>query len=118
MALHRFWTILIDKTPTSFRAREKEELLPTWRQLQRTQPSAVLVWCERGKVYASPEEATADFLKSRATKRPRDHRATWRPGGDHKDPKARPKPPRDVRRARFKSRLIRGPARPPEDTES
>lgn len=118
MALHRFWTILIDKTATSFRAREKEELVPTWRQLQRTQPSAVIVWCERGKVWASPEEATADLLRSRAMRRPRDHRTTWRPGGEHRDPKARPKPPRDVRRAIFKSRQRRGPGRPPEDTES
>ena len=26
---YTFWTILIDRKPTAFRAREKEELLPT-----------------------------------------------------------------------------------------
>lgn len=118
MALHRFWTILIDKAPTSFRAREKEELVPTWRQLHRTQPSAVLVWCERGRIWDSPEAARAEFDRASTLRPSRDRRPTWRPGGEHRDPKARPKPPRDVRRARFKANQRRGPGRTRGDSES
>ena len=31
-----YWTILIDGKPTAFRARDREELLPTITQLKRT----------------------------------------------------------------------------------
>ena len=35
---YAYWTILIDNRPTAFRAREKEEMLPTFHQLRRTAP--------------------------------------------------------------------------------
>ena len=41
---YAYWTILIDNTPTSFRAREKEELLPTFQQLRRTNNDVVMQW--------------------------------------------------------------------------
>ena len=99
---HSFWIIVSGNTPTSFRARRSEDLLPTLRQLQRTQPDTVLKWFERGRLWESPEAA----LEQQHTRR---HAAAgrnreWRPGGDHKDPRARFKVPRDVKRARFKER--------------
>ena len=53
-----FWVILIGKTATSFRGKEREDLLPTLRQLQRTQTDVTLRWFERGKVWESPAAAT------------------------------------------------------------
>ena len=40
--MHSFWIIVSGATPTSFRARRAEDLLPTLRQLQRTQPDTAL----------------------------------------------------------------------------
>jgi 23S rRNA pseudouridine2605 synthase len=96
------WVIVAGAQPTAFRARTVEELLPTLKQLQRTQPNVELRWFERGRFWTSPEEARTAFVaKSRsASGRGRD----WRPGGDHRDPRARYDVPRDVRRARFKER--------------
>ena len=54
---HSFWIIVAGSTPTSFRARRAEDLLPTLRQLQRTQPDTVLRWFERGKLWDSPDAA-------------------------------------------------------------
>ena len=54
---HAYWTILIGDSPTAFRARERDELLPTFERLRAKQPDAVLKWFERGRLWASPEEA-------------------------------------------------------------
>jgi hypothetical protein len=99
---HSFWIIVSGNTPTSFRARHSEDLLPTLRQLQRTQPDTVLKWFERGRLWDSPEAAREDLRARRRTASGRNRE--WRPGGDHKDPRARFKIPRDVKRARFKER--------------
>ena len=50
------WTILIDNTPTAFRAREKEELLATLQQLRRTNNDVVMKWFARGRLWESREE--------------------------------------------------------------
>jgi hypothetical protein len=102
---YAFWIIVAGTTPTSFKARRAEELMPTLRQLQRTQPDTVLRWFERGRLWESPEAARDDQLarKKTAHERKRD----WRPGGDHVDPRARFKVPRDIKRARFKERARR-----------
>ena len=102
---YAFWIIVAGTTPTSFKARRAEELMPTLRQLQRTQPDTVLRWFERGRLWESPEAARDDQLarKKTAHERKRD----WRPGGDHVDPRARFKVPRDIKRARFKERAHR-----------
>ena len=81
-----YWTILIDDLPTAFRARDKDDLLPTFHQLQRANPNIAFKWFARGRLWASPEEARdAQRPKPRRDPRGRD----WRPGGDHKDPRAR-----------------------------
>jgi hypothetical protein len=36
----------------------------------------------------------------------------WRPGGSHKDPRARYEISRDEKRARYKKRLVQGRVRP------
>ena len=102
MALHSFWVIVDGQTPTSFRSRQQEDLLPTLTQLKRTQPDVRLMWFERGRLWASPEDAKAALIERRKApgRRPRE----WRPGGDHVDPKAKYDIPRDERRARFKAR--------------
>ena len=92
---YAYWTILIDHKPTAFRAREKEELRPTFHQLQRTNKDVVLKWFARGRLWETPEQAHASSQRAKATgeERGRD----WRPGGQHKDPRDRFK-----RRARLR----------------
>jgi hypothetical protein len=84
---HAYWTILIDNAPTAFRAREKEDLLPTLNQLRRTNKDVLLKWFGRGKLWDTPEAAqTAGRTPTGPDeKRGRD----WRPGGTHKDPRDR-----------------------------
>lgn len=103
------WVIVAGTTPTAFRARTREALLPTLHQLQRTQPDSALRWFERNRLWASPLEAR-EALRARRTFRPA-RVPGWRPGGDHRDPRARYELTRDQKRARFKKRLG---ARPPE----
>jgi 23S rRNA pseudouridine2605 synthase len=97
----RFWVILIGKTPTSFHAKEREDLLPTLRQLQRTQKDVSLRWFERGKVWESPDAAEG-AAKLAATEAREKRTKDWRPGGEHRDPKARFEMTRDQKRAKFK----------------
>jgi hypothetical protein len=81
---HIYWTILIDKQPTAFRARDREELLPTLAQLRRTNTDVELKWFARGRLWESPEAERFAATIPRV-KRHRD----WRPGGTHEDPRAR-----------------------------
>jgi hypothetical protein len=111
MPRHLYWTIIAGGAPTAFRARERDELLPTLRQLQRQYPDATLKWFERGRIWGSPEEARAQLAAERAQAR-RPH--GWRPGGEHRDPRERYKKPRDVRRRQQMDRWRQeGSARPP-----
>ena len=93
---YAYWTILIDDKPTAFRAREKADLLPTFHQLQRTNPNIVFKWFARGRLWASPEDARDAQRRPKPHLEPRGRE--WRPGGEHKDPRARfkqrSKPPR------------------------
>jgi hypothetical protein len=106
-----YWVIVSGAHATAFRAKSADDLLPTLKQLQRTQPDVALKWFERGRVWASPEAAREAF--DRLRRAPRRDRA-WRPGGEHADPRARFAVSRDEKRARFKKRQIRanrvGPA--------
>ncbi|HWB15404.1 MAG TPA: hypothetical protein VG538_03275 [Vicinamibacterales bacterium] len=100
---HAWWVIVMGEAATAFRAREREELLPTLKQLQHTQPEAALKWFERGRLWTSPEEAQAaarEARRARGAGRSRD----WRPGGAHVDPRAKYKLTRDQKRARWKQR--------------
>src|SRR5205823_12539645 len=78
---YAYWTILIDKGPTAFRARDKDDLLPTLNQLRRTNKDVELKWFARGRLWDSTEQ---EQLASRmpVLKRTRD----WRTAGHHKDP--------------------------------
>lgn len=85
-----YWTILIDKAPTAFRAKDQADLLPTLQQLRRTNPDVVLKWFAHGRLWDSPEQARESRKPepTRQEKRGRD----WRPGGQHRDPRVRTKP--------------------------
>jgi hypothetical protein len=84
---YAFWTILIDNGPTAFRAANRDDLIPTLVQLQRTNPNIAIKWFARGQLWDSPEaERAARFKpKPQIERRTRD----WRPGGQHMDPRAR-----------------------------
>lgn len=99
-----YWVIVAGAQPTSFRARQAEDLLPTLRQLQRTQPTAELKWFERGRFWHSKEAAAA---AARDRRKPAGRGPDWRPGGSHADPRARYTLTRDQKRARFKRNLTR-----------
>jgi len=99
---HSFWMIIDGAVPTAFRGREREDLLPTLHQLQRTQPGVRLVWFEAGRSWDSPEAAReARELRRRES---RSRKPSWRPGGTHEDPREKYKLTRDAKRARFKKR--------------
>jgi hypothetical protein len=96
MPRHLYWTIIAGGVPTAFRSRERDDLLPTLKQLQRQHPDAMLMWFERGRLWESPQQARAQYDAEREqARRP----PGWRPGGEHRDPREKyKKKPRDVRR--------------------
>ena len=104
---YAYWTILIDGKPTAFRARDREELEPTFTQLARKNTDIAMKYFSRGKLWDNPEQAqwVSSSLPDAGERRTRE----WRPGGEHKDPRARFKggkkavtsrPPRDDRERR------------------
>lgn len=101
MALRAFWVILVGETPTSFRAKMREDLVPTLRQLQRTQTDVRLRWFERGRIWESPQQAIGVAKLAGTVARERRPKE-WRPGGEHRDPRARFELTRDQKRAKFK----------------
>src|SRR6187549_2780015 len=103
-----YWTIIVEGKPTAFRAQLREELEPTFKQLHNKHPDAVMMWFARGRLWAGPEEARAAEHGGGAERRKPD----WRPGGEHRDPRARFDIPRDVKRRRFAERMRRDPAGP------
>src|SRR5436190_17130062 len=103
-----YWTIIFGGQPTSFRSALREELVPTFKQIQARHPDAQLRYFARGKLWYSEEEAQAALTRERFDKhrrpdsggRPhagrtpdeggRERRGRdWRPGGEHKDPRDR-----------------------------
>ena len=62
---HAYWTILIGTSATSFRARDRAELVPTFEQIRARHPDAVLKWFARGRLWSSPEEARASQAGTR-----------------------------------------------------
>jgi hypothetical protein len=105
---HAFWVIVDGTTPTSFRAKHRDDLVPTLTQLLRTQPAVVLRWFDRGQLWESPI-AAREALEAKRRMRS-DRPPTWRPGGSHVDPRERYKLTRDQKRARFKKRSWGKPA--------
>ena len=92
---YAYWTILIDQKPTAFRAKEKEELLPTFVQLQRKNPDVVMKWFARGRLWDNPEQA--QWALENMDRTPFNRGREWRPGGEHKDPRDRFKKRREAR---------------------
>jgi len=84
---YAYWTILIDHRPTAFRARERDDLLPTLRQLQRTNTDVLLKWFARGRLWDTPEQA--QWAHRNVPRTPERRGRDWRPGGAHEDPRAR-----------------------------
>jgi hypothetical protein len=84
---YAYWTILIDEKPTAFRARDREELLPTLHQLRRKNAAVVMKWFARGRLWESPE--AADAARRAPKPAPEKRGREWRPGGDHRDPRDR-----------------------------
>lgn len=95
------WVIVAGSQSTGFRAATREELLPTLKQLQRTQPDAAVKWFARGRLWDSPTQVV-EAARTGAKGRGR----SWRPGGAHVDPRDRYKLTRDEKRVRFKKRLV------------
>jgi hypothetical protein len=86
---YAYWTILIDGKATAFRAREREELVPTFNQLARKNTDIAMKYFARGKLWDTPEQAQWAG-KNLGRETPGDKRSRdWRPGGEHKDPRAR-----------------------------
>ena len=71
---YAYWTILIDNKPTAFRAREREELLPTFQQLRRRNPEIVMKWFARGRLWESPE---AEREAQQRRKQPPPRQSAW-----------------------------------------
>ena len=100
---HNYWTIIFGNQPTAFRSATREELLPTFRQLQTKHPDAVMMWFAKGRLWPSPDEARAAERRGGGERRKPD----WRPGGEHRDPRARFDIPRDEKRRRFAAKMRR-----------
>jgi len=98
-----YWTIIVEGKPTAFRAQDRDDLVPTFKQLQSKHPDAVMMWFARGRLWPSPEDARAAEQRGGAERRNKD----WRPGGEHRDPRARFDIPRDEKRRRFAERMRR-----------
>ena len=125
-----YWTIIAGGLPTAFRATDREELLPTFARLKEKQPDAEMKWFARGKLWASPEEASAQrerrFGGGDRDNRPRDRERQdsgdagrerrgrdWRPGGEHRDPRQRFKDAKKDRNQRIKAeKFVRKTGRP------
>src|SRR5687767_8743247 len=127
---HAYWTIIVDDQPTSFRAHDVEELLPTFNRLREKHPSATLRWFERGQLWESRDAAKAagggegerrwegprpdrdgergDQPREARGDRPRDTERRgkeWRPGGEHRDPRQKYKDAKKAKWGRFKQQI-------------
>src|SRR5215204_6323185 len=111
---YAYWTILVDNLPTAFRATTREDLQPTFEQLRRKNPTAVMRWFARGTLWDSPEHA------ARAGREDGERRVKgWRPGGDHRDPRERFELERKAKNAaRRQERFDQKVQRAPEDADT
>jgi hypothetical protein len=95
---HTYWTIIFGNQPTSFRTATREELLPTFRQIQAKHPDAVMMWFARGRLWRSQEEADAARFRGRDR---HDGSRGDRPRNDFRGPRPdwrdRPHPPSSER---------------------
>jgi hypothetical protein len=119
---YAYWTILVDGQPTAFRAAEVEELLPTLKRLQVKQPTAVMKWFQRGRLWDSHDEAR-EKLAEGYTVNPdgsleppsEEHRAKgWRPGGEHRDPREKYQLAKKAKWQKFKQMVRSRPGHGPK----
>lgn len=110
---HAYWTILVDQQPTAFRAHDPEELLPTFNRLKERHALVEMKWFERGRLFDSREEARRSGAERGRSRRPSEAESpeakprdrTWRPGGDHRDPRQKYKDARKAKWQRFKQKI-------------
>lgn len=107
-----YWTILVDNQPTAFRAKEVEDLAPTFNRIKEKHPSAVMMWFQGGKLWGSRQEAADAAVAARREEErkkraaeypPRDRK--WRPGGTHRDPRQKYIDAKKAKWTRFKQRI-------------
>jgi len=89
---YAYWTILAGGQPTAFRAKDRKELLSTFKQLRRKHPDAEMKWFARGRLWESPEDALQEKEFGQNSREPRSKKLesrgrNWRPGGNHRDPR-------------------------------
>ena len=124
---YAYWTILVDGGPTAFRAAEPDELLPTLKRLQVKQPGATMKWFEKGKLWESREEAK-DQLSAGYTVGPdgalvpppegfERRTKSWRPGGEHRDPREKYQLAKKAKWQRFKQMVRARPGHGPKAEE-
>jgi hypothetical protein len=119
---HAYWTIIVDDQPTSFRAHDVEELLPTFNRLREKHPNAQLKWFERGQLFDTRDAAREQGYGQgeRRWEGPRPDRdddrdrvrgesdrrdKNWRPGGEHRDPRQKYKDAKKAKWDRYKQNL-------------
>src|SRR5436190_22917679 len=89
-----YWTIIFGGQPTSFRSALREELLPTFKQIQVRHPDAQLRYFARGKLWYSEEEAQAALTRERFDRRdrrpptgPKPRPGEWKPRNEDRPPR-------------------------------
>ena len=122
---YAYWTILVDGGPTAFRAAEPDELLPTLKRLQVKQPGATMKWFEKGKLWESRDEAKdklsagytvgADGALVPPPEGTERRTKSWRPGGEHRDPREKYQLAKKAKWQKFKQ-MVR--ARPGHGTKA
>lgn len=121
-----FWTILIGDQPTAFRAATADELRATLNRLREKHADAQLRWFQRGRLWESREQAQ-QMLREGYTVGPagelippevREPRTkSWRPGGEHRDPREKFQLAKKARWQRLKQSLRQGGAPRVDDRE-
>jgi len=124
---YAYWTILVDGGPTAFRAAEPDELLPTLKRLQLKQPGATMKWFEKGKLWDSRDEAK-EKLSAGYTVGPdgallpppegfERRTKSWRPGGEHRDPREKYQLAKKAKWQKFKKMVRSRPGHGPKVEE-
>ena len=124
---YAYWTILVDGGPTAFRAAEPDELLPTLKRLQLKQPGATMKWFEKGKLWDSRDEAK-EKLSAGYTVGPdgtllpppegfERRTKSWRPGGEHRDPREKYQLAKKAKWQKFKQMVRARPGHGPKTEE-
>src|SRR3974390_2423048 len=117
-----YWTIIFDGQATAFRSATRDELLPTFKQIQSKHPDAQLRYFARGKLWYSDEEAQAALIRERFARQEREgrrrpegeRRAPWKPRDESRPPHGDNWKPRGDRPPKPDGWKPRGENRPPK----